>query len=275
MCDDDSGEGLNPFLTITGASGVFDIWIGTITEGNYPEAQLFISELADNSLSFEEQERLDNEYLAENGLLFSDDYFDGMDLFSNDSSNSSSSASSIANQEAERARLNAQREEYRRILGNFDFPGSCGSPPRMLSDGASNYAIDAFNDDMDYWYDCNFDGLENDLAAIKDLIIDLGGSSEWSIYNNESWSWNVPSECDCRDVVNNLHDFAFEREGQRRDTIDQINNAIDNYNSRSDAQDFWSDLGDSLENSFIEMDRQQQDLWDTIYNMPYVTPGYL
>lgn len=45
-CDDDSGDGLNPLLTFTNpASGRYDIWIGSYSQGDYADATLSISEL--------------------------------------------------------------------------------------------------------------------------------------------------------------------------------------------------------------------------------------
>jgi len=47
LCDDDSGQGLNPMLEISEAvSGVYDIWVGSYEEeGGFPPAILHISEL--------------------------------------------------------------------------------------------------------------------------------------------------------------------------------------------------------------------------------------
>lgn len=45
-CDDDSGEGLNPSMTFSSpASGRYDIWVGSYSEGDYAQATLSISEL--------------------------------------------------------------------------------------------------------------------------------------------------------------------------------------------------------------------------------------
>jgi len=45
-CNDDGGEGLNPSITFDAAnSGVYDIWIGSYSEGNSATASLSISEL--------------------------------------------------------------------------------------------------------------------------------------------------------------------------------------------------------------------------------------
>jgi hypothetical protein len=45
-CDDDSGDGLNPSLTFNNpASGRYDIWVGSYSEGEYADATLSISEL--------------------------------------------------------------------------------------------------------------------------------------------------------------------------------------------------------------------------------------
>jgi len=45
-CDDDSGQGLNPSMTFANpASGRYDIWVGSYSEGDYAQATLSISEL--------------------------------------------------------------------------------------------------------------------------------------------------------------------------------------------------------------------------------------
>ncbi len=45
-CDDDGGEGLNPLLEFSDpASGQYDIWVGSYSEGDYAGATLSISEL--------------------------------------------------------------------------------------------------------------------------------------------------------------------------------------------------------------------------------------
>jgi len=47
LCDDDSGEGLNPQLEFTGDnSGTYDIWIGTVGDEGYVSATVYVSELA-------------------------------------------------------------------------------------------------------------------------------------------------------------------------------------------------------------------------------------
>lgn len=51
ICDDDSGEGLNPLIEFSpNVSGVFDIWVGSIDEGANPITAILISELASSSL---------------------------------------------------------------------------------------------------------------------------------------------------------------------------------------------------------------------------------
>lgn len=41
LCDDDSGPGLNPALHITGpVNGQYDIWVGTLSAGQFPNATL-------------------------------------------------------------------------------------------------------------------------------------------------------------------------------------------------------------------------------------------
>jgi len=46
FCDDDGGEGLNPRLDFSDpASGQYDIWVGSYSEGDYASATLSISEL--------------------------------------------------------------------------------------------------------------------------------------------------------------------------------------------------------------------------------------
>lgn len=45
-CNDDGGEGLNPLLTFNNPqSGLYDIWIGSYSQGDYSEATLSISEI--------------------------------------------------------------------------------------------------------------------------------------------------------------------------------------------------------------------------------------
>lgn len=52
-CDDDSGEGLNPALTFTSpASGRYDIWVGSYSQGEYADATLAISELGTSGASY-------------------------------------------------------------------------------------------------------------------------------------------------------------------------------------------------------------------------------
>ncbi len=46
LCDDDSGDGLNPMLEISKApSGTYDIWVGSYEEATFPSAILYVSEL--------------------------------------------------------------------------------------------------------------------------------------------------------------------------------------------------------------------------------------
>lgn len=50
VCDDDSGEGLNPSITFDSpVSGQYDVWVGTFGDADYEDATLFISELGDQS----------------------------------------------------------------------------------------------------------------------------------------------------------------------------------------------------------------------------------
>lgn len=44
-CDDDSGEGTNPSLTLKPESGRYEIWVGTYSSGQTQRAVLSISEL--------------------------------------------------------------------------------------------------------------------------------------------------------------------------------------------------------------------------------------
>lgn len=44
-CDDDSGDGSNPLVTLKPASGRYEIWIGTYSSGNARPAVLSISEI--------------------------------------------------------------------------------------------------------------------------------------------------------------------------------------------------------------------------------------
>lgn len=45
-CDDDSGNGLNPLVTLANlASGRYDIWVGSYSQGDYSSAVLSISEI--------------------------------------------------------------------------------------------------------------------------------------------------------------------------------------------------------------------------------------
>ena len=45
-CDDDGGNGLNPLVTLTNlASGRYDIWVGSYSQGDYATSQLSISEI--------------------------------------------------------------------------------------------------------------------------------------------------------------------------------------------------------------------------------------
>lgn len=45
-CDDDSGNGLNPLVTLTNlASGRYDIWVGSYSQGDYASSVLSISEI--------------------------------------------------------------------------------------------------------------------------------------------------------------------------------------------------------------------------------------
>lgn len=44
-CDDDSGEGTNPSLTLKPESGRYEIWVGTYSSGQTQQAVLSISEL--------------------------------------------------------------------------------------------------------------------------------------------------------------------------------------------------------------------------------------
>jgi len=51
VCDDDSGEGLNPLLEFPSCvSGVFDIWVGSVSDESNPDASIVISELNSSSL---------------------------------------------------------------------------------------------------------------------------------------------------------------------------------------------------------------------------------
>ncbi len=44
-CDDDSGSGLNPFLTLENpSSGIYDIWVGSVYGMGYTDAILTITE---------------------------------------------------------------------------------------------------------------------------------------------------------------------------------------------------------------------------------------
>ncbi len=45
-CDDDGGNGLNPLVTLVNlASGRYDIWVGSYSEGDYANSVLSISEI--------------------------------------------------------------------------------------------------------------------------------------------------------------------------------------------------------------------------------------
>lgn len=50
VCDDDGGnEGLNPSITFQNpTSGQYDVWVGSYAEGDYPQAELHVSELTSN-----------------------------------------------------------------------------------------------------------------------------------------------------------------------------------------------------------------------------------
>ena len=51
-CDDDGGDGLNPEITFgSPQSGLYDIWIGSYSEGDYADATLSISELGQTASS--------------------------------------------------------------------------------------------------------------------------------------------------------------------------------------------------------------------------------
>lgn len=48
-CDDDSGPGLNPTITIARPqSGAYSVWVGSYRQGEYAQATLAISELGRN-----------------------------------------------------------------------------------------------------------------------------------------------------------------------------------------------------------------------------------
>lgn len=46
FCDDDSGEDLNPSLTMTPSAGRYEIWVGTVSSGDAKPAVVSISELS-------------------------------------------------------------------------------------------------------------------------------------------------------------------------------------------------------------------------------------
>jgi hypothetical protein len=50
VCDDDGGnEGFNPSITFQNpASGQYDVWVGSYAEGDFPQAELHVSELTSN-----------------------------------------------------------------------------------------------------------------------------------------------------------------------------------------------------------------------------------
>ncbi len=46
FCDDDSGDDLNPSLTLGSAAGRYEIWVGTVSRGDSKPAVVSISELS-------------------------------------------------------------------------------------------------------------------------------------------------------------------------------------------------------------------------------------
>ena len=162
----------------------------------------------------------------------------------------------------------AKQEKYRQLLGSFEFPNDNCSSPEHLSVN-SQWQVDQFNSEWNEWLSCLTKVGNNDRAAMRSLVLNLGGTWEWTKHDQTQWKWSVPTDCNCREKIKQIFNFENNRIDARnslRHEMDEIianhNRKMDNHNRKAKTENFYNNMNSIIQQSNQNL-RDAQRQWNS------------